>query len=71
MGVAHAFQTEMKASGLSVAKLFGAQNAQLVQTLPLGTGQHGSSSFVFGLGVRADVQLGLGLKQSGLGQLRL
>ena len=49
-------------SSRSVAKSFGAQNPQFVQILPLGPCQHGGSGFVFGLGVRADVQLGLRIK---------
>jgi hypothetical protein len=51
MGVAQAMQTEQKSSSLSVAELFGAQNTQLVQALPLGPSQYSGSGFIFGLGV--------------------
>lgn len=46
----------------SAAKFLRAQNPQFVQTLPLGPCQHGGSRFVFRLWVRADVQLGLRIK---------
>ena len=42
-------------------KSFCAHNAQLGQAQPLRTDQYGYRSFVFGFGVRADVQLRLGL----------